>query len=199
MNSKKTLRNEQIFEIVFCALIIALIVLLSMPPYIGFGFAIPFTGVQITILHIPVIFGGIMLGRKYSWLLGLVFGLGSLWAAFNVGVFVFQNPLTAVLPRLLFGIGVYEIFNLLGKVIEDKKLLFIITAVLSTILHTVLVLVAVYLFGAAFYADTQAFINAFFLPAITFNALIEIVLAPIIGLPIFIALSNYKKNKDHLI
>jgi len=58
MNSKKTLRNEQIFEIVFCALIIALIVLLSMPPYIGFGFAIPFTGVQITILHIPVIFGG---------------------------------------------------------------------------------------------------------------------------------------------
>jgi uncharacterized membrane protein len=195
MNSKKSVRNQDIFNIVFCALLIALIALLSMPPlYIGFLFAIPFLGVQMTIIHIPVIFGGVILGRKYSWLLGLAFGLGSLWAAFMTGAFIFQNPLVSVLPRFLFGIAIYEIYNLLRKVIKNKAILFSVTAVLSTLSHTLLVALAAYFFGGYMYENMTKFVQDFLVPIISLNGVMETVLSVLVGLPVFLALVKFTEE-----
>lgn len=197
MTSKKSLRNQDIFNIVFCALLIGLIALLSMPPaYIGFVFAIPFLGVQMTIIHIPVIFGGVIIGRKFSWLLGLAFGLGSLWAAFMTGVFLFQNPLVSVLPRLLFGIAVYEIYNLLRKVIRNQAILFSVTAILSTLSHTLLVALAAYFFGGYMYENMDTFVKTFLVPIITLNGILETALSVVVGLPIYLAiLKAFEESK----
>ncbi|MDD3191502.1 MAG: ECF transporter S component [Bacilli bacterium] len=193
MNKK---RHRIIFEIAFTAILIALIVALSAPPYIGFGLAIPFLGVQITILHIPVIIGAFLLGRKYAWLLGLVFGLGSLWAAFQTAVLVFQNPLISVLPRVLFGVAAFELFNVFKKVIKNTTWAVVVSAVLATMVHTVLVLLAIMAFGTLFYDNLETYINAFVKPVITFNALVEIVLAGIITLPIYKALINVMNQPE---
>ena len=65
------MRNEQIKKITFTGIIIALIIILSFTPlgYIHFSFL---PGVSITIIHIPVLIGSIILGKKYGIVLGLI-------------------------------------------------------------------------------------------------------------------------------
>ncbi|MGL5615798.1 MAG: ECF transporter S component [Sarcina sp.] len=70
--------------------------------------------VSATILHIPVIIGAIIEGPVVGALVGLIFGLFSIYQAFAVPTvtsFVFWNPIVAVLPRILIGVFSYYAYR----------------------------------------------------------------------------------------
>lgn len=87
---------------------------LGMTP-LGF---IPVGPTRATIMHIPVIIGAILEGPVVGALVGLIFGLFSIFQAITTPTpisFVFLNPLVSVLPRVLIGIISYYIYKSLNK------------------------------------------------------------------------------------
>ena len=126
----------------------ALTVLLGITP-LGF-IRLPW-GLAITLLHIPTILGALIIGWPAGIGIGAIFGIFSLiQAASNpVGLdALFVNPLISVLPRILFGLTVSFIFNLLSKIkILPKTIAASITAVVSTLIHTLYVSFALYGFA----------------------------------------------------
>lgn len=88
----------------------------------GLGF-IPIPPVKATILHVPVIIGAILEGPLVGALVGLFFGLFSIYNAFVAPTpisFVFWNPIVAVLPRILIGLGSYYIYIAISKLLKNK-------------------------------------------------------------------------------
>lgn len=145
------MRREQIYDLTLTAMFLAIILVMAFVPYLGFIPSPFIPGVSLTLIHIPVIIGGIILGRKKSWLLGTFFGLMSLVLSFlhpqGPVDEIFHNPLVSVLPRIIFGIVIFEIYNLLSKLIKVKAVNVAITMVVSSLIHTLLVIVMLYLFG----------------------------------------------------
>jgi uncharacterized membrane protein len=100
-------------ELILVSLFSAIILILAMVPNVGL---ISFGAVAITIIHIPVLIGAMTLKRVSSVLvLGLLFGLGTLFAALTRGStpidLAFINPLISVLPRILFALIAFYIFK----------------------------------------------------------------------------------------
>lgn len=95
----------------------AISIILGLTP-IGF---IPIGPTKATIMHIPVIIGAIMEGPVVGGLVGLIFGLSSMFQAYTNPTpvsFVFMNPFVSILPRVLIGIVthyVYKGFKRIGK------------------------------------------------------------------------------------
>ena len=118
---------------------------------------IPLPAFKLTILHIPVILGAIVLGPGSGAFLGLVFGLCSIWANTTT-----PNPLTSMFfspflsvsgavgavkavwvsvgCRVLMGLLSGLLWKLLRKLRCKDFLALPVTAAVSTVLHTVLVL-----------------------------------------------------------
>ena len=71
------------------------------------GFIPWITGAALTPMHIPAILGSVLEGPVVGAVIGLIFGVFSLWqaAVAPTGVIdpAFTNPLVSVLPRLLIG------------------------------------------------------------------------------------------------
>ena len=81
-------------------------IMLGLTP-LGF---IPIGPTRATIMHIPVIIGAITQGPIVGAMVGLIFGLFSLFQNITnptVTSFVFLNPLVSVVPRVLIGITSY--------------------------------------------------------------------------------------------
>lgn len=82
---------------------------------------IPIGPTRATIMHIPVIIGAILEGPIVGAIVGLIFGLFSIFQAVTNPTpifFVFLNPLVSVLPRILIGVVsfyVYQGFAKIGK------------------------------------------------------------------------------------
>lgn len=127
--------KNKLFELVLFATFSSIILLLSLIPNIGFLTFLP--GMSITIVHIPVLIGIMLLSFWYALGLGLVFGLGSLIASFmyasNLGDIAFQNPLVSVLPRLIFAAVAFLIIYLLKKVQKTKHGILINFIVISVV------------------------------------------------------------------
>lgn len=194
------MRDNRVFEMTFTAIFAALIVVLAVVPQIGY---IQLFGIAaITIIHIPVLIGGIFGGRKVAISLGLVFGLSSLFVALTRPAaptdFVFQNPLVSVLPRILFGYVLYEVYLLFKKFINVKYLDITLSMIVSTFLHTLLVLVPFYLFGRSALAEVGFVGNMFTLiiGVVITNGIMEMLLAGLIGGPIAQRLLDFKESRD---
>jgi uncharacterized membrane protein len=114
LKEKNMFKNTK--ELVFLSMFSAIILMLSIIP--NLGFILLFPGISITIIHIPVLVGVMIVSRKQSLILGLMFGIGSLTAALMRAStpieLAFINPLISVLPRLLFAWFAYEIFHFLS-------------------------------------------------------------------------------------
>jgi len=96
-------------------------IILGMTP-LGF---IPVGPTRATIMHIPVIIGAIMEGPVVGGLIGLIFGLFSVFQALTNPTpvsFVFLNPLVSVVPRVLIGITSYYVFKALSNLGNRKTL-----------------------------------------------------------------------------
>ncbi|ULQ59064.1 ECF transporter S component [Brucepastera parasyntrophica] len=109
------------------------------------GFFPWFSGVTITVLHIPAIIGAILEGPVVGAGVGAIFGIFSLIQAYLSPMspfdIAFQNPLVSILPRMLFPVAAWGIYQLISGGGKQRLILsVIISSVLATFVHTLLVL-----------------------------------------------------------
>jgi len=117
---------------------------------------------------------------------------------FNV---VFLNPLISVLPRLLVGWMSAYVFQALTRN-KTQRWHYSITALIGTLLNTVLVLGGIYLFAGETYANALGVSESALLGAlgVTFvtNGVIEIIasmiILPLVALPLSRALK--RRNQE---
>ena len=188
------MKNNRTKEIAFTGVFAAIIFVMALVPWLGY---IQIGLVSLTIIHIPVLIGGAVGGKRVSIYLGLFFGLTSLMIALIRPVlpsdFIFQNPLVSVLPRLLFGYVAYLFYTYFNRVIKNNIVATMVSFVLSTVAHTVFVLIAFYIFGIDNAALTGIF--GFIWGILLSNGFFEALLAAAIGAPIANRLYIYLRKE----
>ena len=136
----------------------------------GIGF-IPLPVIKATTMHIPVILGAILLGPKAGGILGAVFGLCSIWAntttpgllSFAFSPFMTTEGLVGVAKSLWIALGCRIMFGLLAgwlwvlfrKLLKSEYAALPVTAALSTICHTLLVMGSIYVLLTQQYAEAK--------------------------------------------
>ena len=92
------MKNDRVREMTLAGVFGAMILFLSLvpSPWGQWGFIRFNSGIEFTIVHIPVIIGAIFGGRRVAITLGLIFGIGSISAAAIYGgpTAVFFSPET---------------------------------------------------------------------------------------------------------
>lgn len=99
--------NNKVRKLVILGLMLAITIILDLSPFS----AIPIGSVSATIVHIPAMITGIILGPLYGLIMSGLFGLVSLIHAATRPASpldpLFINPLLSVVPRLLIGVIAY--------------------------------------------------------------------------------------------
>jgi len=155
-------------ELVLCSMFIALIIVMTVVPVLGY---IPLGFINATIIHIPVIIGAIVLGPKAGFILGLTFGISSLiknTMAPNLTSFVFSPFVTVgdtggnwcsliicIVPRVLIGLVAYGVYKLLKKKCPESVALGI-AGFAGSLTNTIFVLGGIYLFFGENYATARS-------------------------------------------
>ncbi len=181
-------------KIVVIGLLSAITIILSLTP-LGF---IPIPPINPTIMHIPVIIGAILEGPLVGAMLGLIFGITSLYKAIiqpNIVSFAFINPLVSVLPRVIIGLTSYYVYSILK--IKSQTIRIGIAAFIGSITNTALVLSALYLlylqsYANAFNINTSAASKAILAVGIT-NGLPEAIVTVLISIPVIQKLKKIRK------
>ena len=141
--------SAQTRRMVQLAILIALEAVLT---FTSLGF-IMIPPISITLLHIPVIVGAILMGPSAGGILGLAFGLFSMIKASTAAAspadmafspFLSGSPLSSVvmciLPRVLLGVIAGGLYLLLSRKRKGEALQMGISAVAATFLHSMMVL-----------------------------------------------------------
>lgn len=184
-------QNQLTARLTIMSLMLAILIIQTFVPGIGY---IPIGPVQATIIHLTVIIAASLFGPRTGLVMGASWGvLRMIKAAImpDIMSIVFLNPLVSVVPRMLVGLisGLVATY-LDGKVKSRTK--FIITGVIGSLVNTITVLGAIYLFSAESYAEAlnipvSALIGTFIV-TIGSNGVIEAitsgVLTPIIASPL---------------
>lgn len=168
----------------------------------GLGF-IPLPTMRATIMHIPVIIGAIVEGPVVGALVGLVFGLFSMYQNFTAPgptSFIFWNPIIAIIPRILIGLVAYYVYSLIRKKIKKESISIAIASLLATFTNTAGVLSLAYLFYLEKYSaalginpDTAAIAIAGI--GVT-NGIPEAIVSAVICVPVIIAILKIKKSRS---
>lgn len=174
------------------ALFIAIIAIMSAVPFLGF---IQVSVLAVTIVHIPVIIGAILYGPKAALLFGLAFGVSSLLVALTRGAasdLFFINPMISVVPRLIFAGLIPVIYQGLRKTKLQESAAVGLTAFLSSLIHSFLVLTALFILitlqgGGPINMNT---VSKIFAAVISLNVLVEAFLSTIVTIPVVRALRN---------
>lgn len=167
------------------ALIIAIEVILAFTN-LGFIMVPP---VSITIMHIPVIVGSILMGPVYGGVFGACFGIISLIKASMAGAspvdMLFspmlsgapiQSIIMCIVPRIILGILPALLYNALRKHCKSDVLSIGIGAGVATIMHTLLVMLCLWAFFSAI-----AF-REVFATLITVNGILELIAGIVIAI-----------------
>lgn len=163
MNCKKMDTRYMATLAMFCGILLVM-------GMTGIGF-IPLPVIKATTMHIPVILGAILLGPAAGAVLGGVFGLCSIWAnttspgllAFAFSPFMTTEGLPGVQKslwialgcRILLGVIAGWLWKGLKRVLKQDYLALPVTAAVSTICHTILVMGSIYLLLAQQYAQAK--------------------------------------------
>ena len=163
MKTKKTDTRRMAMLAMLCAVLLVM-------GMTGIGF-IPLPVIKATTMHIPVILGAILLGPAAGGVLGALFGLCSIWAnttspgllAFAFSPFMSTEGLLGVLKslwialgcRILLGVIAGWLWKGLYQLLKKDYWALPVTAALSAILHTVLVMGSIYLLLAQQYAQAK--------------------------------------------
>ena len=159
---------------------IELILVFSGIGYIPLGF------MNATIIHIPVILGALLLGPKEGLILGLVFGLTSIFNNTfkpNITSFVFSpfysvgeargnfwSIVIAIFPRMMIGLSSYYTYKILSLKIKSKGITYFIAGVVGSITNTILVMGGIFLFFGQSYAAAKG---------VAFEALLGVIITVI--------------------
>ncbi len=142
------MKRKQLTHMVLLALFSAMIVLLGSTP-LGL---IPLGFINVTILCVPVIIGALLLGWRSGLILGLAFGLISVFSAFTkpsalVSTLMGASPvlmiIMSVLPRLLVPLVACGLYRLLE---QRTKAASAVAAVCGSLTNTVFYLGLMLLF-----------------------------------------------------
>jgi len=136
----------------------------------GIGF-LPLPVIKATTMHIPVILGAVLLGPGAGAVLGGVFGLCSIWAnttapgllSFAFSPFMTTEGLPGVAKSLWIALGCRILFGMIAgwswklfkKLFGQDYLALPVTAAVSTMIHTLLVMGSIYFLLAAQYAAAK--------------------------------------------
>ncbi|MSS63964.1 ECF transporter S component [Velocimicrobium porci] len=195
-------KNFEVTQMVQLAMLIAILVILTATQ-LGF---INYGVVSITILHIPVIIGSILMGPFYGGLLGLTFGIISMTNATLRGatpVDMMFSPIVSglpaqsfimcIIPRVILGIVPSVFYSKFQKVIKKPYIRLALSAALSTMIHTILVLSCLYFM---FFTDMNftEVLKGIFLTVIGVNGLLEMLSAVIICSAVCIPLLTYTRS-----
>lgn len=188
-----TENKKRIQRLTLAAFFAAIEIMMGFTP-IGY---IPIGTLSITTMHLPVILGSILVGPAFGAGMGFLFGLTSfLRATFEPGItsFVF-TPFISIgsmkgniwslvicfVPRIILGILPAYLMRLGMKVSHKKRLSACIAAVISTIVHTIMVLGGIYLFFRVPYSAALSVsvkgLTAVLLGTISTNMVLEAILA----------------------
>lgn len=162
----------------------------------GYGF-IPLPIAKATIMHLPVIIGAISEGPVVGAMVGLIFGVFSIFQNISnpsLLSFAFLNPLVSVLPRVLIGITSYYIYRIAAQ--KSKALGIGLGAAVGSLTNTFGVLGMIYLLYAARYAEVNNIAvgtagKVIFGIALT-NGMPEAIVAVLITIPIIMAIKKFR-------
>ena len=157
-------RNQKTRNMAMFAMFLAIELVLLLTP-LGY---IRTPALSITLMHIPVIACGILMGPGYGAALGLVFGLTSIWnattapgpASFIFSPFVtigtisgnWSSLVIALVPRVLLGWLSGVFFNFFTKKM-NRPVAALVTGILATFCHTLMVLGLIAIFWGPQYAS----------------------------------------------
>ena len=167
------MRNKKASNMVLCAILIAIILMLAFTPGLGY---IPLGAIRITTVHIPVIIGAILLGPNYGAILGGVFGLTSFinnTVSPMITSFVFTPFYTlgdmkgnlwslviCFLPRILIGITSYYAYVGMERLLKHLKgrriISLTVAGIVGSLTNTILVMNLIYIFFGKQYAEATA-------------------------------------------
>lgn len=164
----------------------------------GLGF-IPFAPAKLTIMHLPVIIGAIIEGPVVGALVGLVFGLFSMYQAVVAPTPIsplFYNPIVSLVPRILIGIVAYYVYVFLKDKFKKQSVAISVSAILATLTNTLGVLGFIYIFFIDKYAQlmeisTNAVAGVLGTVVLT-NGVPEALLAGFITVPVVQAIKRLK-------
>lgn len=176
---EKTIKNKRITRITINAMMLAIILLMSFIPQLGYIEIPGFT--SLTLIGLVVLIGAYLLPFYGGIFLGTVFGLTSLIVSLTTGAgnvmnIPFQNPLISLLPRVIFGLLTSITFYFVrNKFYYNKKLLPLMIGIASFLLsaiHSLMVLLLLVAFKQMGWP--------LFLTTISLNSVVEAVLAMIV-------------------
>ncbi len=187
-------KKKKLVRLVMCALFAALIVVMTFTPYLGY---ITVGVIEITTLHIIVIFAATVMGPKYGSIIGGVWGLTCIVRAFQLGFIPFQNPMVSLVPRIVVGLVAGLLFKLLSKTKCPKAISLGISAFAGTLTNTVLVLSSLKVFGGfeILFGEAAKTLDAIIGTLIGTNGIIEMVSAIILVPILYTATEKHFKNK----
>lgn len=196
------MKNKKLVsDIAIDGLFIALILVLSLVPYLGF---IQIGGISATILPIPVILGAALLGPRRGVLYGAAFGFSSFLIAVirgTAGDALFVDPLISIVPRILFGFctAIFSAVSFNERTsFKLKRFLIFPYSAIMMLLHSFFVLLAMYLrYVNAF----MEYIFPILTPLVLLEALVATVIVPVLYNVLYIPFEKYKdkfitKNKS---
>lgn len=147
-------------------------------------------------LSIPLFIALSMYGDwKRSFIGGTIFGCCSFVLSFVVGYTVFYNPLISILPRTLAGVAGYWILHGITVLTKGKAkdTVRAVSAALTVVLHTVLVLGAMELFSTG-----GAFFDTVWQTIMGINFLSEFVCAIVLTPILLRVMKRYTKTPDFI-
>lgn len=165
----------------------------------GIGF-VPLPALKATTMHLPVIIGAILEGPKVGMLIGLIFGVFSIFQNITTPTllsFALINPLVSVLPRILIGITTYYTYKLLLKAVKNTIAIPVAAAV-GSMTNTVGVLGMIYFLYVDKFAEVRHIpaaeaIKVIYGIALT-NGIAEAIIASIIVTTVVITVRSFKKR-----
>ncbi len=124
------MKKNDIQSLTLTTVFAAIILVMTFVPQIGYINIGAMS--ELTLIHIPVLIGAFFLPKKYTLMLGAIFGIGSLTYVFVNGlagqpVFAaaFANPLVSVFPRMIFAIVasyIFDLFKWFNKTVKNSEI-----------------------------------------------------------------------------
>lgn len=163
----------------------------------GYGF-IPLPMAKATVMHIPVVIGAILEGPAVGVMVGLLFGLFSMFqnmVAPNILSFAFLNPLVSVLPRVLIGLVAYYCYKMMP--VKNEAIKIGTGAAIGSLVNTLGVLGMIYLLYAADFAAARGISPDTVLAVVggiaMTNGIPEAVISAIITIPVILMVKKARR------
>ncbi|MCT3358272.1 ECF transporter S component [Latilactobacillus curvatus] len=198
-----THKNSSAYTISIMAILTAFLIIQSFIPMVGYINIIP--GLPaVTTIHLTVIIGAVILGTRQGAILGLIWGLISLFRAYTspgdpLSLLIFQNPIIAILPRLMAGMIAGFTFQHLYQTKIRKTGAMALAGIFGALINTILVIgLTRVLYGhqaAGMYHTDLTHLIIVMLGVVALNAVMEATLAAVVTPLVATPLMRFKRTQ----